>query len=125
MQERGELRTYDGVVTPVDGFLRDLAADLEGVTVKKLAADGYKDKECKLFLDRLVLNGRLRLRESLALATAVSHSSIHRDANGNPGLEKSKARGRIDLLSAMVISARLAEEQFDKRQRKGVYRGLA
>ena len=122
------------------------------MTVKKLAADGYKDKECKLFLDRaglnwpyqfrrvgagkdggadvralqrLVLNGRLRLRESLALATAVSHSSIHRDANGNPGLEKSKARGRIDLLSAMVISAGLAEEQFDKRQRKGVYRGLA
>ena len=115
-------------------------------------ADGYKDKECKLFLDRaglhwpyefrrvgagkdggrdvralqrLVLNQRLRLRESLALATAVTNSSIHRDANGNPGLNRSKARGRIDLLSAMVISAGLAEDRFDKRRRRGVYRGMA
>ena len=152
MEQRGELRTYDGAVTPVDGFLRDLASDLDGVVVKGLAADGYKDKECKLFLDRaglhwpyefrrvgagkdggrdvralqrLVLNQRLRLRESLALATAVTNSSIHRDANGNPGLNRSKARGRIDLLSAMVISAGLAEDRFDKRRRRGVYRGMA
>ena len=42
MAERGEVHTYPGRVTPVDAFLRDLAENLAGVHVGKLAADGYK-----------------------------------------------------------------------------------
>ena len=153
MQGRGELRTYPGRVTPVDLFMGDVANDLAGVNVKMLAADGYKDAEVKDFLERaglrwlyqfrrvgagkdggrdvralqrLVLNQRVKLRENLALATAVSNSAIHRDGNGNPGLDKANSKGRIDLLSALVIAAGLAEQAFDKPQRPAWrYRGSA
>ena len=40
MHQRGELKLYEGRVTPVDGFMADVAADLEGVSVKRMAADG-------------------------------------------------------------------------------------
>ena len=153
MAQNGELRTYPGRVTPVDQFMGDVANDLGGVTVKMLAADGYKDAEVKDFLDRaglrwpyqfrrvgagkdggrdvralqrLVLNQKLQLRENLALATAVSNSAIHRDGNGNPGLDKANSKGRIDLLSALVIAAGLAESAFDKPHRPAWrYRGAA
>ena len=52
MAARGELVTYPGRVTPVDGFLGDVSGALAGVTVKGLAADGYKDGEVRQFLDR-------------------------------------------------------------------------
>ena len=152
MHQRGELTLYPGRVTPVDGFMADVAADLEGVSVKRMAADGYKDGECKDFLDRaglhwraefrrvgagkdgsrdvralqrLVLNRKLKLPNSLAMVTAVSKSAIRRDGNGNPGLDKADSRGRIDLLSAAVIAAGLAEPEFDKAPSRGVYIGLA
>ena len=145
MAERGELRTYPGRVTPVATFLDDVAADLSGCRVQRLAADGYKDAEIKDFLDRaglrwpyefrrvgagkdgsrdvralqrLVLTGRLAMRESLAFATAVANSALRRDANGNPGLDKSSSRGRIDLLSAAVIAAGLAEPMMDRPPRR-------
>ena len=152
MVQRGELTLYPGRVTPVDAFMTDVAAALDGVHVKRLAADGYKDGEVKDFLDRaglrwraefrrvgagkdgsrdvralqrLVLNRRLKMRDSLALVTAVSKSGIRRDGNGNPGLDKADGRGRIDLLSAAVIAAGLAEPEFDRPASKGVYLGLA
>ena len=145
MLERGELRTYPGRVTPVARFLGDVSADLKGCRVHRLAADGYKDAEVKDFLEdagirwpyefrrvgagkdggrdvralqRLVLSRRLKLRESLAFATAVSNSSLRRDGNGNPGLDKATSRGRIDLLSAAVIAAGLAEPLMDRSPRK-------
>ena len=132
MHKRGELRTFPGRVTPVADFLAAVAGDLGGVKVHRLAADGYKDAEVKDFLDRaglrwasefrrvgagkdgsrdvralqrLVLDGRLRMADSLALRTAVSNSSLRRDGNGNPGLDKATSKGRIDLLSALVIAA--------------------
>ena len=152
MQRRGELTLYPGRVTPVGAFMGDVAESLAGVAVKRMAADGYKDAECKDFLDRaglhwraefrrvgagkdggadvralqrLVLNRKLKLRDSLAFVTAVSKSSIRRDANGNPGLDKASGKGRIDLLSAAVIAAGLAEPEFDKPASRGVYVGLA
>ena len=57
---------------------------------------------------RLILAGKLGMNESLALATAISKSTIKRDANGNAGLDKAGSRGRIDLLSAAVIASGLA-----------------
>ena len=47
MHQRGELTLYPGRVTPVDAFMTDIAADLDGVNVKRMAADGYKDGEVK------------------------------------------------------------------------------
>lgn len=149
MESAGELRTYPGRVTPIKDFLADVAADLAGSPVHRLAADGYKDSEVKDFLDqaglrwpaefrrvgagkdggrdvralqRLVLRQRLRSRQSLAFAVAVSNSAIRRDGNGNPALDKATSRGRIDLLSAAVIAAGIAEPLFD-RPRRGIYLG--
>ena len=144
MEQRGELRTYPGRVTPTGLFLGDVAAALAGCRVHRLAADGFKDAEAKDFLDqakvrwpyefrrvgagkdggrdvrslqRLILNGRLAMLNSLAFATAVSNSSLRRDGNGNPGLDKATSRGRIDLLSAAVIAAGIAEPLMDRQRR--------
>ena len=145
MEKRGELKTYPGRVTPVALFMEDVAGDLKGCRVLRIAADGYKDSEIRDYLERarlrwprefrrvgagkdggadvrafqrLVLNGRLKLRPSLALSTAIANSIIRRDGNGNPGLDKSRQKGRIDLLSAAVIAAGLAEPLFDKKPRR-------
>ena len=152
MLARGELRTYEGRVTPGDLFLQDIAEDLRGVHVKRIAADSYKDSEAKDAMDRasirwpvefrrvgagkdgsadvraasrLVLNKRVQMKESLALVTAVTNSAVRRDANGNPGLDRATARGHIDLLSSFVIACGLAEPEFDRRPRRGVRLGLA
>ena len=145
MHQRGELVTYPGRVTPVAQFLTDVAGDLAGTKVAGCAADGYKDAEVKDFLDRsrvswkvefrrvgagkdgsrdvralqrLVLNGRLASVESLSILTAVANSSIRRDPNGNPAVDKATSRGRIDVLSALVIAAGLAEPMLDRPPRR-------
>ena len=67
--------------------------------------DGGRDVRC---LQRLVMTKQLKMRPSLAFSTAISKSELRRDPNGNPGLNKSTSRGRIDLLSAAVLAAGLA-----------------
>ena len=136
MMDRGELRTYPGRVVPLDSFLADLAHDLQGCRVHRLASDGYKDAEVRDFLDRvrlrwpyegrrvglgrdgsrdvrcfqrLVLTQKLRMKENLSLVSAIANSTLRRDENGNPALSKAKSRGRIDVLSAGIIAAGLAE----------------
>ena len=47
MLERGELRTYPGRITPVAAFLSDLAKDLEGCRVHRIASDSFKDSKVK------------------------------------------------------------------------------
>ena len=145
MQARGELRTYPGRVVRPDAFLADVAEDLAGCRVAGAAADSYKDSEAKDFLDRarlrwpvefrrvgagkdggrdvrafqrLVVQRRVRLAPSLSLVSAIAKSTIRRDANGNPGLDKATSRGRIDVLAAAVIAAGLAEPHFDRRPRR-------
>ena len=145
MVERGELRLYPGRVVHPDRFLADVQADLAGVRVPAAAADSYKDSEAMDFLDRaavrwpidfrrvgagkdggrdvrslqrLVLNRKLAMHPSLALVTAISKSTVRRDPNGNPGLDKSTSRGRIDVLSAAVIAAGLAAPAFDRPARR-------
>lgn len=142
MERRGELRTYPGRIVRPDDFLTDVAADLAGCRVGAIAADGYKDSEVRDFLDRaslpwkidfrrvgagkdggrdvrafqrLIHQRRLKLIENLSLATAIRKSTLRRDANGNPGIDKSKSSGRIDVLSAAVIAAGLAEPHFDRK----------
>jgi len=141
MAERGELWTYPGRVTPVAQFLSDVAKRLTGSEIQAAAADGFKSSEVQDWLDRqnlnwpiefrrvgagrdggrdiraterLVLERKLKMAESLALSTAISKSQIHRDANGNPGLNRAHRRGRIDLLSAFVIACGLAESLIDQ-----------
>ena len=145
MADRGELRTYPGRVTPVAAFLADVADELNGCRVHKLGADGYKDSEVMDFLERaglrwsfefrrvgagkdgsrdvrslqrLVLNAKLKMHESLSLASAVANSSLRRDGNGNPALDKATSRGRIDLLSAAAICAGIAEPMMDRKPKR-------
>ena len=145
MIQRGELRLYPGRVVHPDVFLADVQVELVGVKVERAAADSYKDSEVRDFLDRaavrwevdfrrvgagkdggrdvralqrLVLNRRLRMLPNVALVSAISKSTIRRDPNGNPGLDKSTSRGRIDLLSSLVIAAGLAEPAFDRPPRR-------
>ena len=119
MEARGELRTYPGRVVRPDAFLGDLLHDLAGVRVAGAAADSYKDSEVKDFLDqagirwpvdfrrvgagkdggadvrsfqRLVIQKRLMMSESLALSTAISKSTLRRDANGNPGIDRATSQ---------------------------------
>ena len=152
MEARGELRTYPGRIVRLEMFLADLQADLAGCRVAAAAADAYKDSEVRDFLDRaavrwpiefrrvgagkdggrdvrafqrLVMQGRFAMAENPSLATAISKSTIKRDANGNPGLDKASARGRIDVLSAAVIAAGLAESAFDRPAKRRFRHALA
>ena len=145
MLKRGELRLYPGRVVRAEAFLADLQTDLAGCHVAGAAADSYKDSEVKDFLDlahlrwpiqfrrvgagkdggadvrafqRLVIQHRLQMTESLALATAISKSTLRRDGNGNPGLDRASSLGRIDVLSAAVIASGLAESAFDRPARR-------
>ena len=152
MVQRGELRLYPGRVVHPDVFLADVQADLAGCRVAGAAADSYKDSEIRDYMDRaavrwhidlrrvgagkdggkdvrslqrLVLNRKLAVLPNLALVTAISKSTLRRDPNGNPGLDKSTSRGRIDLLSSAVIAAGLAAPAFDRPPRRSFYRGVA
>ena len=145
MVNRGELRLYPGRVVHPDRFLADVQTDLAGCRIAAAAADSYKDSEIRDYFDkaairwpvdlrrvgagkdggrdvrslqRLVLNRRLAMRPSLALVTAISKSTLRRDGNGNPGLDRATSRGRIDVLSATVIAAGLAAPAFDRPQRR-------
>ena len=152
MVERGELRTYPGRIVRPDAFLADLQTDLAGCHVAAAAADSYKDSEVADFMDRaavrwpidfrrvgagkdggrdvrafqrLVLQRKLAMQENLSLVTAISKSTLRRDGNGNPGLDRATGRGRIDVLSAAVIAAGLAEPTFDRRPRRRLRFALA
>ena len=152
MERRGELRLYPGRVVNVGAFLADVQADLAGVRVAAAAADGYKDSEVRDVLDkaalrwpiqfrrvgagkdggrdvrslqRLVLNRRLAMLPNLSLVTAISKSTLRRDGNGNPGLDRATSRGRIDVLSSGVIAAGLAAPAFDRPKRRALRSALA
>lgn len=152
MERRGELKLYPGRVVRPDAFLSDLQADLAGCRVEAAAADSYKDSEVKDFLDRaavrwpidfrrvgagkdggrdvrsfqrLTIQKRLCMVENLSLVTAISKSTLRRDGNGNPGLDKANSRGRIDVLSAAVIACGLAEPAFDRPARRRLRYALA
>ena len=145
MEARGELRTYPGRIVRPEQFLSELQADLAGCKVRAAAADSYKDSEVRDFLDRaavrwpiefrrvgagkdggrdvrafqrLVHQRKFALAENLSLVTAITKSTLRRDGNGNPGLDRASARGRIDVLSAAVIAAGLAESQFNRPARR-------
>lgn len=151
MADRGELRTYPGRVTPVGVFLGDVADWLSGETIIAVGADRYRRAETVQAMtdaglawpmrwrgqgasatadgshdvrafQRLVLSAYLRIEPSLLMMQAIADSAVTRDPRGNPALDKSRARGRIDALSAAVIAAGLAE--IERRQPKRQYESL-
>ena len=136
MHERGELAIYPGRVTPVADFLTDLFKRVEAETVIGAAADRYRKAEAEQALDdagvywpvewrgmgsgphgsydlrsfqRVVLEGRLFPGKSLLLESAVADSCVREDGNGNPSLERGRARGRIDALASSLLAIGLGE----------------
>ena len=114
MQRRGELRTYPGRTVPVKAFIADVRADLAAAKVRGAVADAYRVGELRDALpwpltivrsgmgpdgsaavrafQRVVLTGSLALRSNLSLASAIKESTLRRDSNGNPAIDR---RGRV------------------------------
>ena len=89
-------------------------------------ADGSHDVRA---FQRKVLSRRIKIAQSLMMTSAIKASSVRFDSSGNPALEKAKARGRIDALSAAVIACGLWElwEGFraERAGSAGIYLGFA
>ena len=131
MQKRGELQTFPGRVTPCADFFAWIAEELKGERIQVATADRYRQAEGLDALDKADVNwpmewraqgsgkdgsadvrafqasiesNALRPGESLLLYSAISESAIRYDNNGNPALEKGRAKGRIDALSAVILA---------------------
>ena len=126
MERRGELRTYPGRTVPVDAFVLQVEADLDGADVRTAVADGYRCGElldvCPWPLEivrsgtgpsgsaavrafqRAVLTKTIATVENLSLTNAIAESTLRRDGNGNPAIDKARSGGRIDVLSAAVLA---------------------
>lgn len=130
MEQRGELRTYPGRVTPADEFLTSLAERIGYSDVALMAADRYRKAEMLQVFDKLalrwpvewrgqgwldgaadvrdaqreILQGRPKVLESLVLESAITESAIARDPAGNPKLDRSSRRGRIDAIQATELA---------------------
>ena len=95
----------------------DRAAVRWPIQFRRVGAGKDGGRDVRAF-QRLVMQGRFALADNLALATAIVKSTLRRDGNGNPGLDRATSRGRIDVLSAAVIAAGLAEAAFDRPARR-------
>ena len=154
MVERGEVALYGGRVTPVGAFLADCADRLRGERVIAAGADRFRKAEASTALESVglrwsmqwrgqgasavadgshdvrafqkrVLAGRIGAAPSLLMASAIAESAIDYDALGNPRLDKGRARGRIDALSAAVIAAGLGALVENRPRRRWRYAGAA
>lgn len=154
MARRGELRTYPGRVLPVGAFLGDVAASLTGSKVVAAGADRFRRAEAEQALEtagvrwpmhwrgigagaradgshdiramqRFILGGQIKTRPSRAMRAAIGNATLRFDGAGNPAIAKDSEKHRIDLLSAAVIAAGLAELHGREPKRSWRYRGSA
>lgn len=102
----------------------DRAAVRWPIDFRRVGAGKDGGRDVRAF-QRLVMQRQLAMAENLSLVTAIAKSTLRRDGNGNPGLDKASARGRIDVLSAAVIAAGLAESAFDRPSRRRLRYALA
>ena len=143
MLRRGELRTYPGRTVPVKAFVADVRADLAGAKVRGAYTDAYKVGELKdcspwpLTIVRsgtgpdgsqavrsfqsAILTNKLALRANLSLSSAIKESTLRRDGNGNPALDRARSAGRIDVLSAAILAVGAGSKP---RPRGGIIRSL-
>ena len=153
MQANGELQVYPGRVTPVGAFLHDCADRLSGEKIIYAGSDRYRKAEAEqamaeagvkwdmMFrgqgasqsadgshdvraMQRLIYKRGIQIKRSLMMRSAIAESSIRRDGSGNPALDKSRDKGRIDALSAAVIAAGLMEIYLAKPKKPARYLGL-
>lgn len=132
--EMGELNVFSGRVTPIDQFIKWLREQLEGEDdIREVISDSYKQEnvlqamvsagngwhniaefrrvgrgahgyEDITAFQREIFDGILKCRPSILMRSAIRDARIVRDSNGNPALDKSRNRGRIDCLQAAVLA---------------------
>ena len=136
MEEAGELRTFEGRVTPIRPCLAELQSQLEGEEVAGIGFDRHRRAEVIGALEALemhwpvfprgtgagsfadgtadirsfqkaVLGRKLFPFRPVGITAAISGSRLRYDNAGNPALDKLKQCARIDLLQASVIAAGL------------------
>ena len=140
MFERGELLIFGERVTDTEALFKHVMERLEGVQIDAAAADRYKQAETLEHLetsgfpvgviqwrpvgrgpdgsaDVRAFQAEVRKRElsvavSLAWKSAISESDISHDPNGNPGLDKSRRRSRIDILQAGILAVGLGARYY-------------
>ena len=126
MERRHELRTYPGRTVPIAAFIADVRRDLAGADVRQAVADSYKAEglrdairwpltvmrsgtgpdgsQAVRAFQTAVLTGALSLTSNLSLASAIKESTLRRDGNGNPAIDRARSHGRIDVLSAAILA---------------------
>ena len=146
MAARGELKTYAGRTVPVKAFVADVRNDLAGADVRMAVADAYKAEALRDALpwqlviqrsgagpdgsasvrafQRRVLTGELSLVSNLSLANAIKESTLRRDGNGNPAVDRARSAGRIDVLSAAILAVG-AGDKFYRPGRRGIRSSVA
>ena len=73
---------------------------------------------------RRVLTGELSLVSNLSLANAIKESTLRRDGNGNPAVDRARSAGRIDVLSAAILAVG-AGDKFYRPGRRGIRSSVA
>ena len=138
MHKRGELKTFGRTTLDVSEFLKFVQQELEGSAVHRAGADRYRNAELQDAMrkarlpwrmdwrgtgthkfaqgsqdvraaQRAIMDKRVKSLDLLTLRSAIRESELRGEGAGNPALEKSRQRGRIDALQALVIAAGLAE----------------
>lgn len=137
MARRGELLVLPGRVTPIEPFLRHVAASLEGEDILHVGADRYYRPALDDAMQAVGLNwviedrgagatknsqalydltsfqnwvnqAKLSLAEHVGIESAILESEI-KFVDGNPRLDKQRQLGRVDFLQAAVIAVGFAE----------------
>ena len=134
MAALGELWVYEGQrETPLQEFVTDLAARLAGAAVGGLIADEYRaarlldaldgaglkhwaarlqvrpvrwktgNDDCVAF-QGAVIGQRVTFPQTIILPAAIRDSEMLTDSGGNVKLDKSRLKGRIDVLTASVLA---------------------
>ena len=131
MFERKELFVYPGIATNNALFLNDMMKVVDGWEVVIAICDRYQMLDVNQAMSQSdnpwridfrgvgrgpdgsadirgfqheVLSGHLKSGQSLLMDSAIKESTISRDQNGNPGLDKRRSRGRNDVLQAAVLA---------------------
>ena len=139
MEQRGEIWILGHELSDIPEFVKRVLLELSGENIVAFGADFYKKKDFQQVLidaeiqhiplifrgtfagaregafdirsfQRRAINGPLFIaRGKLLLTTVFRFAVLSRDTKGNPALDKSNERRRIDPISALVIACGIGE----------------
>ncbi len=130
MQDRGELALLGDMTVPVAPWLIEVMAHVQGEMIASITMDRYKQSELGEALDkagirapliwrgqgfrdggedcerfrRAVFDGKVQVKPSLLLRSAIADAVVLRDPANNLKLTKARSNGRIDAVAASVLA---------------------